>query len=310
MQERHMVYKVFIDGQEGTTGLKLAERLAAREDIEILRIDEKLRKDTDERKRLIREADVAFLCLPDAAAKEAAELANGGDTIIIDSSTAHRTHPDWVYGLPELNHGQRGRVAQSKRISVPGCHATGFICLIAPLVAEGVIPNDAQLSCFSLTGYSGGGKKMIAQYEAEGREDEFSSPRPYALAQSHKHLPEMVYHTGLSVKPVFLPVVEDNFAGMLVTVPLHIDKTADELRQFYRRCYAGERFVTVADSPASGFLQMCGNVGTNELRISVEGGDGRITLSAMLDNLGKGSSGAAVQCMNIALGIDETKGLV
>jgi N-acetyl-gamma-glutamyl-phosphate reductase len=305
-----MIYKAFIDGQEGTTGLKLAERLAGRDDIEILRIDEAKRKDTDERRKLINEADVAFLCLPDAAAIEAARLASGSDTVIIDSSTAHRTHPDWTFGLPELNPGQRGKIANSKRISVPGCHASGFICLAAPLVSEGIIQKDARLSCFSLTGYSGGGKKMIAQYEAEGRDEELSAPRPYGLSQSHKHLPEMVYHAGLTVKPVFFPVVEDNFAGMLVTVPLHSDKSADELRQFYRQYYEGERFVTVADASDTGFLNMCENVGTNELRIFVEGSCGRITLSAMLDNLGKGSSGAAVQCMNIALGIDETKGLV
>ena len=299
---------VFIDGQDGTTGLKIVERLSRRNDVNMLRISDGLRKDAAERKRMINAADVAFLCLPDAAAREAAEL-TGDSVILIDASTAHRVDDAWAYGFPELSKSQRKKIASSKRISVPGCHATCFIALVAPLILDGVIPADTPLSCFSLTGYSGGGKKMIAEYESADRDASLSAPRPYGLAQSHKHLPEMTKHTGLSVSPVFMPIVTDNYAGMIVTVPLHTDMPADELRQFYRRYYAGERFIETLNTPHSGFLSMIGNVGTNTLCIYVEGSNGRLTLHAMIDNLGKGSSGAAVQCMNIALGLDEGAGL-
>ena len=310
--------KVYIDGKEGTTGLQIYDRLAARADIELLLIDEDKRKDTDERKKLLNAADIVFLCLPDAAAVEAVGLVENPDTRIIDASTAHRTAPGWVYGFPELKPGQRQAIAASKRVANPGCHATGFISVTAPLVELGLLPKDADLSCFSLTGYSGGGKKMIAQYEAEDRDAALSAPCPYGLGQGHKHLPEMQKICGLAKAPVFVPIVDDYYKGMATTVALHRSQlravpSLHALRRAYADYYAGQAMVHVdpdpAESPAAK-LYANAMAGRNDLRIVVAGSDEAFTVTALFDNLGKGASGAAVQNMNILLGLPETTGLL
>ena len=304
--------KVYIDGQEGTTGLQIHDRLAARTDLELLAIDPEKRKDLEERKKLLNEADLAFLCLPDAAAVEAVGLLENDRTRVIDASTAHRTDPGWAYGFPELR-GRRGRILGARRVANPGCHATGFLSLAAPLVALGLLPRDAALTCFSLTGYSGGGKKMIAQYEAADREAALSSPAPYALGQTHKHLPEMKAVAGLDTAPVFIPIVDDYYKGMSTTIPLHMSQlrgvgSVEALRRAYADYYAGQALVTVAPE-APGKVYANAMAGRDALTVLVDGTDEAVTLTALFDNLGKGASGAAVQNMNLMLGLAETAGL-
>ena len=301
--------KVFIDGYAGTTGLKIYERLSLRKDIQLITLTEETRKDINARRDALNSADIAFLCLPDEAAKESVSLVENPSTAIIDTSTAHRVNPDWVYGLPELS-GQRGKIAASKRIANPGCHATGFIVLAAPLVQAGIIGDDALLSCFSLTGYSGGGKKMIAQYEGEGRDSLLDAPRQYGITQKHKHLPEMASVCGLKNAPVFCPVVADYFAGMEFTVALH-NVSIKALKDCYREYY-GQGVVHFTEDDAfneGGFMSAGAFAGRDDLEITVQGNDERALLVSRFDNLGKGASGAAIQNMNILLGIDETTGL-
>jgi N-acetyl-gamma-glutamyl-phosphate reductase len=311
-----MPHKVFVDGQEGTTGLRIHEVLAGRPDIELLKIAPERRKDAAERARLLNAADVAFLCLPDAAAREAAAMVENPATCLIDASTAHRTLPGWVYGLPELAAGQRAALRSGKRIANPGCHATAFILLLRPLVDAGLVPAGFGITATSITGYSGGGKKMIEQYEAGG-DAKLKAPRPYGLSLAHKHLPEMAAHTGLATKPVFLPVVADFYKGLAVTVPLHLPAlgtTAAALHAALAARYAGERFVKVMPlaDPAtleSGFFDVTACNDSNRAEIFVFGHDTQALLACRLDNLGKGASGAAVQCMNVHLGLDEGLGL-
>ena len=307
--------KVYIDGKEGTTGLQIYDRLALRQDIDLLLIDEDKRKDTEERKKLMDAADVVFLCLPDAAAIEAVTLVENPNTRIIDASTAHRTNPAWDYGFPELSKAHREAIVKSRRVANPGCHATGFISIVYPLVAMGILPKDALLSCFSLTGYSGGGKKMIAQYEAVDREELLSTPALYALTQGHKHLPEMQKICGLATVPVFTPIVDDYYKGMATTVPLHLSqlKGVESLHQLWEAFsdhYAGQKLVHVAPENPEGKLYGGQKAGDNDLTIVVAGNDSQLTVTALFDNLGKGASGAAVQNMNLMLGFDETAGLV
>ena len=303
--------KVFIDGSAGTTGLRIAERLAGREDLSILRLPEELRKDVSARRDIINEADIAFLCLPDAAAVEAAALAGEGVTVI-DTSTAHRVSPDWVYGFAELP-GQRDKIASSKRIANPGCHASGFVALVAPLVHAGLIAPDTALTCFSLTGYSGGGKQMIAQYEASDRSPLLKAPRQYALPQSHKHLKEMVKLCGLETSPVFCPIVADFYSGMEVTVSLFakdLKGSVEDVQNAYRSLY-NRGLVRFEENPdPDGMLSAVALSGRDDMTVSVFGNDERITLVSRFDNLGKGASGAAIQNMNIALGLPEETGLV
>ena len=305
--------KVYIDGKDGTTGLQIYERLSAREDITLLLIDEAKRKDPAERAKLMNQADLVFLCLPDAAAREAVTLIENPATRVIDASTAHRTAPGWVYGFAELKAGQREAIAGAKRVANPGCHATGFLSLAAPLVALGLLPRDAALTCFSLTGYSGGGKKMIAQYEAADREAALSSPAPYALGQTHKHLPEMKAVAGLDTAPVFIPIVDDYYKGMSTTIPLHMSQlrgvgSVEALRRAYADYYAGQALVTV-EPGAPGKVDANAMAGRDALTVLVDGTDEAVTLTALFDNLGKGASGAAVQNMNLMLGLAETAGL-
>ncbi len=305
-----MKYKVFIDGQEGTTGLQINDRIAKRGDVQLLVIDEKYRKDPAARRELLNEADVAFLCLPDDAARESVSLIENDKTIVIDTSTAHRTEAGWAYGFPELSVKHRSAIATSHRIANPGCHATGFIVSAYPLISNGIVGKDTSLSCVSLTGYSGGGKKMIAQYEAKDRPVELESPRMYALTQAHKHIPEMTAVTGLENAPVFCPIVCDFYSGMAVTISLTPDRlkkdmSRNELFEFFKSYYQNEGLISVHG-------ECEGMVAANELenkpnlKIYVLGTDERITVTSVFDNLCKGASGAAVQNMNIALGIDET----
>jgi N-acetyl-gamma-glutamyl-phosphate reductase len=313
-----MKHAVFVDGQEGTTGLRIHEYLASRSDVEVLRIDPERRKDAAERARLLNAADVAFLCLPDAAAKEAAALVTNPRTCLIDASTAHRTAPGWAFGLPELVAGQRERLRASKRIANPGCHASAFILLLRPLVDAGLLPAGLPVSATSITGYSGGGKKMIEQYEAGG-DASLASPRPYALGLSHKHIPEMMAHTGLTTKPVFMPIVGPFYKGLAVSVPLHLSQlrtgtSAEDLRVAYERHFAGEPFVRVMplnDGPTldNGFFDVQACNDSNRVDLFVFSQGDQALLMARLDNLGKGASGAAVQCMNVHLGVQETLGL-
>ncbi|MCM1054567.1 MAG: N-acetyl-gamma-glutamyl-phosphate reductase [Bacteroides sp.] len=312
--------KIFIDGREGTTGLKIAERFKDRTDLEILTADEDKRKDPEERKKLINSSDFTFLCLPDAAAREAVSLAENPDVRIIDASTAHRTDPDWAYGFPELSAAHRERIKNSKRVAVPGCYAGGFISLVYPLVADGLIAPDYPVTCYAVSGYSGAGKKAIAVYEGKDKPYEFNSPRQYALTQQHKHLPEMQQICGLSEKPVFVPLICNYYSGMVVTVPLlpRLMKkryTPDEIAAALKKHYEGQPFIGVYDymggeELADGFLPANTLSGKNNMEIFVYGSEDRIVLSSRLDNLGKGASGAAVQCLNIMMGIDETKGLL
>ena len=301
--------KIFIDGSAGTTGLRIRERLADRRDIELITLSEERRKDLSARSDALNSADVAFLCLPDAAAKEAVSLIESG-VAVIDTSTAHRTAEGWTYGFPELT-GQREKIAASRRVANPGCHASGFIVLVEPLVRAGLLDPSAALTCFSLTGYSGGGKSMIADYESPDRPEALSSPRQYGLTQSHKHLPEMAKICGLSTAPVFCPIVADFYSGMEVTVPVFagdVRGTADDIRAVYAERYRGP--VVTAAEPPEGMLAANALSGLDSMQVMVTGNDERILLVSVFDNLGKGASGAAVQNMNIILGIDETTGLI
>lgn len=305
--------KIFIDGSAGTTGLRIRERLAEREDLRILSLPDNLRKDIRARAEILNAVDVAFLCLPDAAAIEAAELVTNPDTAIIDTSTAHRTAPGWTYGMAELA-GQREKIKASKRIANPGCHASGFIVLVAPLVRAGLLSPDTALSCFSLTGYTGGGKKMIAAYEAAERDPLFDAPRQYGLGQAHKHLPEMAKLCGLSIAPVFCPIVADFPCGMEVTVPLFakdLHGKREDVIALYREIYRDNgliRFAEAADE--DGLLSAKAFAGRDDLQVTVAGNDERMILVSRFDNLGKGASGAAIQNLNLLLGVEETTGLV
>lgn len=313
-----MVYRVFVDGQEGTTGLRIHEYLAQRPDIEVLRIDADQRKDADARARLLNAADVAFLCLPDTAAREAAALVTNPRTCLIDASTAHRTDPAWAFGLPELAPGQRAAIRESKRISNPGCHASAFILLMRPLVDAGLLPADALITATSITGYSGGGKKMIDQYR-QGAQTELESPRPYGLSLAHKHVPEMTTHARLATTPVFMPVVGNFYKGLAVSVPLHLAQfaagtAARDVQAALVAHYVDERFIRVAALDDVGALdqgffdvQACND--TNRVDLFVFSNAVQVILMARLDNLGKGASGAAVQSMNVHLGIAEETGL-
>ncbi len=309
-----MIKKVFIDGSAGTTGLRIAERLESRKDIKLIKLTEENRKDTAARKAALNTADIAFLCLPDAAAIEAVGLIENPDTVVLDTSTAHRTNPDWAYGFPELSKEYEQKIISSKRIAVPGCHASGFISLIFPLVEKGIINKDILLSCFSLTGYSGGGKKMIAEYEAETKGELLSAPRQYGLSQSHKHLPEMTAVTGINNAPAFIPVVDDFYSGMEVTVPIFTSMlnkgfTVQDIRNVYKEKYTGPVVTYSQDFDECGFASANRFKNKDCMEISVSGNDERILLISRYDNLGKGASGAAVECMNLVLGADKTEGL-
>ena len=313
-----MKTRVFIDGSEGTTGLRIHERFQGRDDIELLKIDPELRKDPDERKRLINASDITFLCLPDAAAKESVSLVENENVVIIDTSTAHRTDEDFAYGFPELSDAHREKIIKGKRIAVPGCYATGFISLVYPLVAGGILPKDYPVSCFGLSGYSGAGKKAIAVYEGEERPKEFASGRQYALTQQHKHLKEMQKITGLERTPLFSPIVDDYYSGMVVSVPLFADmlakkETPESLLAYYAEYYKNQPFIKVSAPDdqvvESGFIAGNGLSGWDGLKIYVTGNEDRIVISSQFDNLGKGASGAAIECMNLVLGCEATKGL-
>ena len=304
--------KVFIDGSAGTTGLRIRERLSARKDIELLILPEETRKDPAARADALNSAAVSFLCLPDAAAVEAASFVTNADAVVIDTSTAHRVAEGWTYGMPELT-GQREKLKAAKRIANPGCHATGFISLVAPLVASGLLKKDVRLSAFSLTGYSGGGKKMIAEYEVEEPDPLYRAPRQYALGQTHKHLPEMSKLCSLDHSPVFCPIVAPYYAGMEVTVPLTPAETSasvEGIREAYRAYYKDGLIRFTEGTDENGFLSAGAFAGRDDLEVSVYGNDERILLVSRFDNLGKGASGAAIQNMNIALGLNESEGLV
>ncbi len=310
-----MLPKVFIDGKAGTTGLRIYDRLSQRSDIELLTLSEEDRKNPLKRKEIINSSDITFLCLPDDAAREAVSFVENDSVKIIDTSTAHRTLDDWSYGFPELSDSFREKIRNGKRTAVPGCHASGFISLVYPLVNAGIVPKDMLLSCFSLTGYSGGGKKMIAEYEAEETPREFAAPRQYATGQSHKHLKEMKKITGIDSAPIFSPIVCDFYSGMQVTVPLFKqnlckDISPEDIAQVYAECYNNSPVVTCTGySSENTFINALEKEGKDSMKISVYGNEERILLSSVYDNLGKGASGAAVQCMNIMLGIDEITGL-
>ena len=315
-----MSFKIYVDGQEGTTGLQIQEYLTHRSDLELLIIDYERRKDTAARRELLNEADLVFLCLPDAAALEAVSLIENNHTKVIDASTAHRTNKDWVYGLPELGRGQRERIQKAVRVANPGCHATGFILLVHPLIQLGILPKGYPISCTSITGYSGGGKKLIAKYREAEASGILDSPRPYGLKLMHKHLPEMTAQTGLAYPPVFLPIVANYYKGMTVTVPLVTDQligkeNAREIQKRLSYYYAGERFIQVMPYEGDSLLEdnnyfngeACNN--TNNVEIFVFGHEDQALLAARFDNLGKGASGAAIQNMNLMLGLEEGLGL-
>ena len=313
-----MKTKIFIDGSEGTTGLRIHERFQGRDDIELLHINPDLRKDPEERKKMINASDITFLCLPDAAARESVSLVENENVTVIDTSTAHRTEEGWAYGFPELSDNHREAIKKGKRIAVPGCYASGFISLVYPLVAGGILPKDYPVSSFALSGYSGAGKKTIAVYEGEDRPAELSAGREYALTQQHKHLKEMKKITGLERTPLFSPIIDDYYSGMVVSVPLITDmlakkETPESLLAFYADYYKGQQFIKVSapddEVAASGFLAGNGLSGWDGLKIYVTGNEERLVVSSQFDNLGKGASGAAIQCLNILLGCDEAKGL-
>ena len=306
--------KIFIDGKEGTTGLRIFERLSKRDDVELITLSEELRKDTAARKQALNSCDIAFLCLPDAAAVEAVSLIDNPDVKVIDASTAHRTLPEWAYGFPELSAAHLEKIKNSKRVAVPGCHASGFIALVYPLVAAGILPADALLTCTSVTGYSGGGKKMIAQYESYKREVYHNSPRQYALTQQHKHLKEMKAITGIENAPMFSPIVADYYSGMAVTVPVFAKNLCNgkgicDIINVYKNTYNSD-FVKYCEDLGDDAMfcaeSMSGNDG---MQIFVQGNEERILLMARYDNLGKGASGAAIECMNILMGADPKTGL-
>ena len=304
--------KVFIDGSAGTTGLRIRERLSDRKDLELIILPEETRKDLGARADALNSAAVSFLCLPDTAAIEAASFVTDPDAVVIDTSTAHRVADGWVYGMPELT-GQRNKLKTARRIANPGCHATGFISLVAPLIEAGLVRKDARLSCFSLTGYSGGGKKMIAEYDSPDMNLLYQAPRQYGLAQNHKHLPEMAKICGLDHAPVFCPIVAPYYAGMEVTVPLTPADTSasiGEIKEVYRAYYQSGLIRFTEGSDENGFLSAGAFAGRDDLEVSVYGNEERILLVSRFDNLGKGASGAAIQNMNIVLGLDEETGLV
>ena len=313
-----MKTKIFIDGSEGTTGLRIYERFASRDDIELLKISSELRKDPAERKRLINESDITFLCLPDAAAKESVSLVENENVVIIDTSTAHRTEEGWAYGFAELSEEHKNKIINGKRIAVPGCYATGFISLIYPLIAGGIMPKDYPVTCFGLSGYSGAGKNAIAVYEGDEKPSDFNSGRQYALTQQHKHLKEMQKITGLERTPLFSPIIDDYYSGMVVSVQIYTDmlskkESVESLLAYYTEYYKDQPFIKVAaaddEIAASGFIAGNGMSGWDGLKIYVTGNEDRIVISSQFDNLGKGASGAAIECMNLVLGCDMTKGL-
>ncbi len=313
-----MKTKIFIDGSEGTTGLRIHERFAGRDDVELLPIASELRKDAGERKRLINESDITFLCLPDAAARESVSLIENENVRIIDTSTAHRTEEGWAYGFPELSGEFRDKISKGKRIAVPGCYATGFISLVYPLIQSGILPKDYPVATFAMSGYSGAGRKAIAVYESKDRAPEFDAPREYALSQQHKHLKEMTKITGLQRTPLFSPMVCDYYSGMIVTLPLYTDllngkPSLQEVQEKLAAFYEGEPFIQVMplgkEEETNGFLAGNARSGWDGLEIFVTGNEDRILVSSRFDNLGKGASGAAIQCMNIVMGVDEKKGL-
>ncbi len=307
--------KIFIDGKAGTTGLRIYERLEARNDITILTLPDEERKNPDRKREMYQLADIVFLCLPDDAAREAVAQMEGMDAVVIDTSTAHRTQSGWTYGFPELNDQIKKALPTAKRIAVPGCHASGFIALVAPLIDAGILPKSAKLTCHSLTGYSGGGKKMIADYEADERDGLLDAPRQYALGQTHKHLKEMQALTGLESAPIFCPIVADFYSGMEVTVMLFASdlakgKTVADIKATYRAKYQGPMVTYRENADESGMLSALALGKRDDMEIAVYGNDERILLVARYDNLGKGASGAAVQCLNHVLGCDETDQLV
>ncbi|MBQ7294915.1 MAG: N-acetyl-gamma-glutamyl-phosphate reductase [Clostridia bacterium] len=301
--------KVFIDGQAGTTGLQLKSKLVKHPGVTLLQIDEDKRKDTAERQRLMNDSDVVFLCLPDAAAIEAVKLVTNPHTVIIDASTAHRVADGWTYGFPELSDKHFEAIKNAKRIANPGCHATGFISIVYPLVSVGIMPSAYPVTAHSITGYSGGGNKMIADYEDPDREEEIGTPRQYGLSQTHKHLPEMKKVTGLDTEPVFNPIVSDYYCGMAVSVPLYTSllnkkMSAEKLYAFFSDYYKNSEFISVHKAPESGFLSPIGLEGTNKMEIHICGNADRVTITSVFDNLGKGASSAAIENMNIAMGFD------
>ena len=306
--------KVFIDGKAGTTGLRIYERLSARRDVELILLDENERKNAAARKKALNSCDAAFLCLPDAAAIEAVSMIENKNVVVFDTSTAHRTADGWTYGFPELSEEYAEKVKNSKRIAVPGCHASGFIALVHPLVKHGIISPDEFLTCHSITGYSGGGKKMIAQYEEENRSESLDAPRQYGIGQTHKHLKEMKAVTGLENEPVFCPIVADFYSGMTVTVPLFKKQLADgktvqDIKNLYSECYCGD-IVAYGDlADENGFICANALTGKDSMKISVSGNEERIILAAGYDNLGKGASGAAIECMNLVFGCDAAESL-
>lgn len=310
------MYSVFIDGKEGTTGLQIYDRLAKREDVKIIALPEELRKDVDARRECLNSADISFLCLPDAAAVEAVGLVTSPKARIIDASTAHRTNPDWVYGLPEILPERRGQIAKTNRLANPGCYATGFITLVAPLVKGGLVGRDYPFACHALSGYSGAGKKGIAQYEDDNRDISLSSPRQYALGLKHKHLPEMINECGLEFAPAFAPIICDFYCGMCVSVPVHtrlMNKkyTLNDVRKYFTEYFASQNFIKIVEQDQiPTYLAANKLAGSNMLEIYVCGNDEQIMLCSVLDNLGKGASGAAVQNMNIMLGLDERTSLI
>ena len=310
--------KVFIDGSEGTTGLRIFERFQVRDDIELLKIDSDKRKDPEEIKKFINASDITFLCLPDAAAREAVELCDNPDTVILDTSTAHRTAPGWAYGFPELSADHREAIKTGKRIAVPGCYASGFIGPVFPLVKGGILPADYPVSVFAVSGYSGGGKKLIARYEEEGRDANLDSARMYAWGQAHKHLKEMKAVTGIAREPLFCPMTTNYHSGMIVQIPIYTEllaekKTPQEIRDYLAEYYKGEKFIKVmpfgADVEAGGEIFSDACAGWDGMEIFVTGNKERVVVASRFDNLGKGASGAAIQCMNIVMGCDEAKGL-
>lgn len=307
------MYKIFIDGKAGTTGLRIYDRLSERDDVELITLEEKDRKVLEKRIEAINSSDISFLCLPDEASREVAKYADKNVTLI-DTSTAHRTNPDWAYGFPELSARHKEKIASSRRIAVPGCHASGFIALIYPLINNGILPEDVRLSCTSISGYSGAGKKAIAVYESEEKPDLWNAPRQYALTQQHKHLPEMVKITGIKNDPVFMPFISDFYSGMLVTVGIHSSqlcdkKSVEDIIETYKKLYTTDIVKYCENMDEEGFLSAKALSGKDCMQVFVSGNNDRILLHARYDNLGKGASGAAVECMNISLGTEINKGL-
>lgn len=306
------MFKAFIDGQAGTAGLQLRDRLIAHPFVELIEIEDDMRKDEQRRSKLMDEADVVFLCLPDAEARRAVELVKNPNAVVIDTSTAHRVVKGWAYGFSELSESFRDGIKSSKRIANPGCHATGFISIAYPLVKLGIVGNDYPFTCHSITGFSGGGKKMIAQYKDENRDASYSSPRQYALGQTHKHLPEMKVVPSLAKEPIFDPIVCDFYSGMAVTVPIFLDgikKTFDGIMRSLTEFYADSRLIKVLPAPLDGFIPANMLSGRDDMVIFLAGNENRMTITSVFDNLGKGASGAAVQNMNIALGLDDITAL-